>query len=76
MKKSDIAMIILIATIGVIGAFFATRAILGEGATEPVTVKTVERISPELEDVNTDIFNADAINPAVTIEVIEQTPQQ
>lgn len=76
MKKSDIAMIVLIATIGIIGAFFATQAILGDGATEPVTVKTIEKISPELDDVDPAIFNAEAINPAVTIQVAEQTPQQ
>lgn len=75
MKKSDIAMIILIASIGVIGSYFITNSILGEGATEPVTVKTVESISAELEPVDPAIFNSEAINPAVNVQVTEQAAQ-
>jgi hypothetical protein len=75
MKKTDVAMIILIAAIGVIGAFFGTRAVLGEGSSEEVKVDRVEVINPGLSEVDTTIFNSDAINPAVEVKVSEQ-PQQ
>jgi transcription antitermination factor NusA-like protein len=75
MKKTDIAMIILIAAIGVLGAFFGTKAILGEGATEEVRVKKVETISASIEEVDPSIFNSEAINPAVEVQVAEQTQQ-
>jgi len=75
MKKSDIAMIILIAAIGVIGAFFGTQAILGEAATEEVKVDRIEPISATLDEVDPTIFNAEAINPAVEVQVTEQTQQ-
>ena len=75
MKKTDVAMIILIAAIGVIGAFFATRAILGDAATEEVKVEQIEAITATLDEVDPTIFNAEAINPAVEVQVTEQTQQ-
>ena len=69
MKKSDLAMIALIASISVLAAFFATRAIFGEQANEPVTVKTVNAISSDVIDPDPAIFNENAINPAVEVQI-------
>ena len=69
MKKSDLAMIALIASISVLAAFFATRAIFGEQAYEPVTVKTVNAISSDVVDPDPAIFNENAINPAVEVQI-------
>lgn len=69
MKKTDIAMIVLIASVSVVGAFFATSALLGDGATETSTVKTIEAITSEVAPPNPEIFNEDAINPAVEVQV-------
>jgi hypothetical protein len=69
MKKTDIAMIILIASVSVLIAFFVTRSIFGNSANEPVDVQTIERIEPTLGDVNPSIFNSDAINPAVEVQI-------
>lgn len=69
MKKTDIAMIVLIALASVMIAFFATRAILGDSSGETVKVKTVEEISSEVESPDPDIFNKDAINPAVEVQI-------
>lgn len=75
MKKTDIAMIILIATVCVLGAFFVTRSILGEPGSETVNVKTVERIDASITDPDPSIFNEDAINPAVQVELNNDTQQ-
>lgn len=69
MKKTDIAMIILIATISVLAAFFITRSIMGNPSEEEVKVKTIDRISETITEPSDKIFNDDAINPAVKIEI-------
>jgi len=69
MKKTDLAMIILIATISVMGAFFVTRAVMGSPSQDKQMVKTIQPISPDLEEPDPAIFNKDAINPAVKVEL-------
>lgn len=69
MKKTDIAMIILIATISVMVAFFVTRSIVGTPSSETVKVKSVERINSTITEPDAAIFNQNAINPAVKIEI-------
>jgi flagellar basal body-associated protein FliL len=69
MKKTDIAMIVLIAVTSVTIAFFVTRSILGESATETVQVDTIDRIEAGVEPVDPTIFNSQAINPAVEVQV-------
>lgn len=73
MKKTDLAMLILIATVSVLVAFFVTQAILGEGATEEVNVKTIDRMSTEVVEPDTEIFNDRAINPAVEVQITPGT---
>ena len=69
MKKTDIAMIILIATVGVMVSFFVVKAILGETSSEPKKVKVIERIEAGMPEVDKRIFNSNAINPSVEIEI-------
>ena len=70
MKKTDIAMIILIAAVSVTIAFFITRAVFGETATEEVNVKSIEPISSEITPPSDKIFNSNAINPAVEVQIV------
>ncbi len=69
MKKTDIAMIVLIASISVIVAFFATNAIFGDASTEEVKVKTIEKIDTAEVTPDTTIFNSNAINPTIEVQV-------
>ena len=69
MKKSDIAMIVLIASIFILIAFFATRAIFGDGSNETVKVKTIEKIEATIQEPSTEIFNEKGINPTYRINV-------
>jgi hypothetical protein len=79
MKKTDIAMIILIASMSVLVAYFVAGALpIFKSNQEPVKVKTVDAISPTVDDQpDPSIFNKDAINP--TVEVLiggnTNTPQ-
>ncbi|HZJ34449.1 MAG TPA: hypothetical protein VFD55_00315 [Candidatus Angelobacter sp.] len=69
MKKSDIAMIILIASVSVIVAFFVAKGIFGDVYTGTAKVKTIDRIDSSIETPSPDIFNKDAINPAVQVQI-------
>ena len=68
MKKSDIAMIILIASISVLIAYFVAKAVLGDVQNQSVKVKTAEPITSEVVEPDKTVFNTNAINP--TVEVI------
>ena len=69
MKKTDIAMIVLIASVSILVSFFATRAIFGGAANESVKVKTIEKINADITQPDPAIFNKDAINPSVEVQV-------
>lgn len=68
MKKSDIAMIILIASISILGSYFIAKALIGDVQNESVKVKTADPIVTNVVEPDKSIFNTDAINP--TVEVI------
>lgn len=70
MKKTEIAMIILIASMSVLIAYFVAKSIpaLSDGAGEAVKVKTADKITADITPPDTKVFNSNAINP--TVEVI------
>lgn len=69
MKRSDMAMIILIASISVLLAYFVARTIFGDVYTGSSSVKTIDRINSSVEEPNSDIFNSNAINPSVPVQI-------
>lgn len=69
MKKSDLTMVILIASITVIISFIATRAIFGGAEAEQVKVKTVDKINATIQEPDPSIFNSGAINPTYEVTV-------
>jgi hypothetical protein len=73
MKKSDIAMIILIASVSVLIAYFVAKAIVGDVQNETVKVKTTDTISTDITQPDTSVFNTNAINPTVEVIIGNQT---
>lgn len=70
MKKTDIAMIVLIAGVGVLIAYFiAANISFLKVPDEGVKVPTIREISSEVQQPSEDVFNQDAINPTVEIVV-------
>ena len=66
MKKSDIAMIILIASVCALIAFFVANQIPAlKPDAKGVKVQTTNVISTKLDDPSTEQFNSSAINPTV-----------
>ena len=62
-------MIVLIAAVSVLIAYFVTKGILGDAASEPVSVDTIDKIESTIVPPSDTIFNKDAINPAVEVQI-------
>jgi hypothetical protein len=69
MKKTDIAMVVLIAATSVFIAFFIAQAIFGNAGQRKTTIKTTDRIESSITMPSADIFNTNAINPAVPVQI-------
>lgn len=69
MKKADIAMIILIASISVLVSYFVAKSFFGDVYSGTAKVKTIDKIDSTIEDPSPEIFNKNAINPAVQVQI-------
>lgn len=65
MKKTDIAMIILIASISLVAAYFIMSAFLGKYNQHSADIQIIDSISGSIEKPNPKIFYKGAINPTV-----------
>lgn len=66
MKKTDIAMIVLIAGISMLVTFFVADNIsILKVSDKGTKVDTVEKIDGNLDEPSTKMFNSEAINPTV-----------
>jgi len=75
MKSTDIAMIILIASISVGVAFGIVSAIPGlKVSDDPVKVKTIEEYTSSVAEPDPKVFNKDAINPTVDVTIGDTQP--
>lgn len=69
MKKTDLAMVVLIAGVGVLIAYFiAINIPFLKLPEDGVKVQTIPKITSDIKEPNKDVFNSEAINP--TVEVI------
>ena len=70
MKKTDIAMIVLIAGFSVLISYLVINSLAQGGSSEQTyEVKTTEPISNEYVKPSSEIFNKDAINPTVQVNI-------
>lgn len=69
MKKTDIAMIILIASMAVLVSYFVAKSVIGDANKQSVKVKTAEAISADLSKPDPKTFNSNAINPTVEVTI-------
>lgn len=76
MKKNDIALIVLIVSISLVVSYFVAKAFLGDPKSQEVSVEVVEPITPDLTPPSNKIFNRDAINPTVVIQIGDPSNQQ
>lgn len=76
MKRNDIALIVLIVSISLVVSYFVAKAVLGDPKNKTVTAEVVDPISPNLVTPSNKIFNRDAINPTVVIQIGNPSNQQ
>ena len=76
MKKNDLALIILLVSLTLVGSYFALNAIIGDPKANTQTVERVPAISSEVPEPSKDVFNEKAIDPAVVIEIGNPSNQQ
>jgi len=69
MKRTDLAMIVFIAAVSVGVAYFVANSLLGGMTQEGVNVKTVDPISSTVEKPDAKIFNDNAINPSIEVNI-------
>ena len=69
MKNTDIAMIILVASISVVVSYFLGNAILGDPNERVETVNYMNKIDSGIEEPDVETFNAYALNPTVEVYV-------
>ena len=77
MKRNDIALLILIVSITLVISFFVVKALFGEPQKDAVKVEKIDAISSSIVQPSKSIFNKDAINPTVVIQIgspANQTP--
>lgn len=69
MKNTDIAMIILVAAISVVGSYFLGNLFLGDPNDRVEELSYMEKISGSIEQPHDETFNYDASNPTVEVYV-------
>lgn len=70
MKKTDLAMIVFIAAVGIMLAYaIAVNIPFLKVPEDGIKVQTVDKISAEIADPDKEIFNSEAINPTVEVVV-------
>jgi hypothetical protein len=77
MRKNDIALLLLIVSITLVASFFIVKALFGEPQKQATKVEKVEEISSSIVQPSKSVFNKDAINPTVVIQIgspANQTP--
>lgn len=76
MKKNDMALLILIASITLVVSFLLIKSFFGEPQASQTKVEKVEPISSTLQKVPSSVFNSEGINPTVVIQIGNPSNQQ
>ena len=76
MKKNDIALLILIASLSLVFAYFIAKAVVVEPKSQSIKAEVVEPIAAGIAPPSPKIFNTDAINPTVVIQIGDPSNQQ
>lgn len=75
MKKSEIATIILIASLSMFATFFIARALIGGDIKKEAVVRKATPIDQDVTRPSKTVFNKDSINPTVEV-FVQRTEQQ
>lgn len=76
MKKTDITLLGVIVAVSLIAAYLIGQAVLSSVKQSDVQVEETDSISSTVTPPSAEIFNKDAINPAVPINIGNSNNQQ
>lgn len=76
MKKSDTALLIVIIAISLTASFFIGRAVLAQFTQSEAQVEVTDSIEASIVPPSDTVFNPQAINPAVPINIGDSNNQQ
>ncbi len=76
MKKTDLALLIVIVAISLGASYFAGRAVLTQFVQRDTQVEVTDAISSTITPPSENVFNERAINPAVPINIGNSNNQQ
>lgn len=76
MNKKNLAVIILIVSVTLALSYFLIKAIFGTPNTQQVKVEVVEVITADIVQPSPKIFNKNAINPTVIINIGKPSDKQ
>ena len=76
MKRSDVAIIILLVSIALVVGYFVGQALFSGPGHNKATIDVVEKISTEVDQPDKSVFNSQANNPAVPITIGNSSNQQ
>ena len=75
MKKTDIAMIILIASVSVFMSYIIIKSLpFFEAANKPQSVPVAKKVDSSVAEVDSTMFNDQAINPTVEVVIGSKNP--
>jgi hypothetical protein len=69
MKKSDIALLVLIVSVSLVVSYFVGKTVIGTPEQKPTKVEVVQPISASFVAPSSQIFNDQAINPTQNITI-------
>lgn len=75
MKKNDLAIIIMIASTSAILTYVVATQFVSKITQQSTTVLTIEKIDSDLVEPDATIFNKEAINPAVQVNIDKSSGQ-
>lgn len=76
MKRSDYALLALIVSLTLVISFLVVKAIFGEAQNNSTSVEKAAPVSASITQPDPHVFNHDAINPTVVIQIGNPANQQ
>lgn len=76
MKKTDIVLLAIIVIVSLVAAYLIGQSVLSKVKQSDVQVEVTDSISSTITPPSPEIFNKEAINPAVPINIGDSNNQQ
>jgi hypothetical protein len=76
MKKNEIAILLIVVSVVIMVTYSLVNSLFAQASLKPVDVEKAESFSTTIAERDPTVFNKDALNPAVTITIGNQSNQQ